>query len=137
MDLFVQCFDHVRRSVDRGPEFAPFSLPAADALVLSTPPSLLSIDLVANLALLLVRNGMHDKLHAASFARAIFPVAMLSEVTPFPVTARKPVHIKETHVSNVYLLHQFSKAFVLYQISLLDLRVLGSYFERVVSQASC
>lgn len=98
MDLLIQCFDHVRRSVNRGPVFASFSLPAADALVLRTATSLFGIDLVAKLALLGILNGLHDELHAASFTSAVFPVAVLSEVAPFPVTTVKPMLVEETHV---------------------------------------
>lgn len=98
MDLLVQCFDHVRRSVNRGPVFAPLSLPAADALVLRAPTSLFGIDLVAKLAFLGILNGLHDKLHAASFTSAVFPVAVLSEVAPFPVTTVKSMLVEETHV---------------------------------------
>ena len=110
MDFFVQCFDHVGRPVDRGPELSPFSLPAADALVLSTSASLLGIDFVAKLALLRVGNGVHDELHAASFTCAVFPVAVLSEVAPFPIAAGKTMHVEETHVWNNVLLFLFSKA---------------------------
>lgn len=98
MDLFIQCLDHVGRSVDRGPELAPFSLPAADAFVLSTSAALLGIDLVAKLTLLRVGNGVHNKLHAAGFTCTVFPVAVLSEMAPFPVATGKSVHVEETHV---------------------------------------
>lgn len=41
---------------------------------------------------------MHDEFHTASFTCTVFPIAMLSEVAPFPVAACKPVLVEETHV---------------------------------------
>lgn len=98
MNLLVQCFDHVRRALNRSPELAPFPLPAADAFVLGTAASLLDVDPVANLALLVDCNGGHDEFHTAGFTRAVFPVAMLSEVAPFPVTTGETVLVEEAHV---------------------------------------
>ena len=95
--------DHIRGTLNRGSEFTSFSLPAADALVFSASASLFGIDLVAQLALLGNLDGVHDKFHTAGFTCAVFSIAMLSEVTPFPVAAAKSVLVKKTHVLPCFL----------------------------------
>jgi hypothetical protein len=55
------------------------------------------VDFLAKLALLADGNGLHNEFHPACFTGAIFSVAVLSEVAPFPVTALKPMLVEETH----------------------------------------
>ena len=98
----LQRVDHIRGALNRGSEFTSLPLPAADALVFSASASLFSIDLVAELALLGHLDGVHDKFHTAGFTCAVFSIAMLSEVTPFPVAAAKSVLIEETHVLSCF-----------------------------------
>lgn len=43
---------------------------------------------------------LHNKFHTARFACAVFSVAVLSEMSPFPVAASKTVLIEEAHVSD-------------------------------------
>ena len=59
---------------------------------------MLGVELVAKLAFLLIRNRGHDKFHATCFTRAVLSIAVLSEVTPFPVAASETMLVKETHI---------------------------------------
>lgn len=95
--LFVQNLDHVVRPVNRGSEFAAFSLPAADPIYLCATAPLFRIDLVAKFAFLTDRDGLHDQFHTAGFTCAVLSVAMLSKVSPFPVATSKTVLVEEAH----------------------------------------
>ncbi len=95
--LFVQDLDHVVRPVNRGSEFAAFSLPAADPIYLCATAPLFRIDLVAEFAFLTDRDGLHNQFHTASFTCAVLPVAMLSKMPPFPVAASKTVLVEKAH----------------------------------------
>ena len=96
--LLVQNLDQIIRTINRRPEFPPFPLPAVDAIHLCASPSLFRFNLVADLAFLGVLERLHDKLHTAGFTRAVFSVAMLPEVSPFPIAAGKLMLIKEAHI---------------------------------------
>ena len=97
VDLTLQRFDDLVRSVNRGSELAPFPLPAADAVFFCTSAPLFGVNLVAELAFLMDWNGLHDQFHTARFPRAVLSVAMLSEVAPFPITTGKSMLVVETH----------------------------------------
>lgn len=97
-NLTVQHLDHVTGSVNRGPELATLPLPPADPINLCVSTSLFRVDLVAELAFLADRDRLHDEFHAACFTCAVFSVAMLSKVSPFPIAACKSMLVEEAHV---------------------------------------
>lgn len=97
IDLPFQRLDNLVGPVNGSPEFASLPLPAADAVLFCTPASLFGLDFVAELALLVDWNRLHDQFHTASFACAILSVAVLSEVAPFPITTGKSVLVVEAH----------------------------------------
>lgn len=97
-NLSIQHLDHVTGSVNRGPEFATLPLPPTDPIDLCVSASLFRVDLVAELAFLTDRDRLHDEFHPARFTCAIFSVAMLSKVSPFPIAACKSMLVEETHV---------------------------------------
>lgn len=86
------------RTVNRRSKLPPFPLPAVDAIHLCASPSLFRFNFVTELAFLGVLERLHDKLHTAGFTRAVFSVAVLSEVSPFPIAAGKFMLIKEAHI---------------------------------------
>jgi hypothetical protein len=97
VDLFLQHLHGIHRAVNGCRPLSGLPLPPRDALNLSRLPALLSVDLLAQLALGLHRHRLHDELHTTRFARAVLAVAVLPEVAPFPVTTLEPVLIKEAH----------------------------------------
>lgn len=103
INLLVQGSDHVVRPVNRGPEFAPLSLPTIDAILFRVPASLFGVDFVAELAFLADRDRLHNQFHPTRFPCAVFSVAVLSEVSPFPVATRKSMLVKEAHNSVSFL----------------------------------
>lgn len=99
VDLSVKTAYDLHGLLNGRSELAAFALPPADTVHFRRPTSHLRIDLLAKLAFLADGHRLHDQLHAACFANAILPIAVLSEVTPLPVAARKAVLIEEAHVS--------------------------------------
>ena len=95
--LFIQNLDHVVRPVDGGAKFAAFSLPAADPVYLCATTPLFRVDLVAKLTFLADRDSLHNQFHTASFTCAVLSVAMLSKMSPLPVTASETMLVEETH----------------------------------------
>lgn len=57
------------------------------------------LDLVAEFAFLVIVHRRHDELHAACFPGTVLSVAMLTEMSPFPIATLKPMLIVEAHVS--------------------------------------
>jgi len=99
IDLGVKTTNHLHRLVNRCTELVTLTLPAIDALDLGGPATHLGVDLLAQLALLAHRHGLHNELHAACFTDPILPIAVLAEVSPLPVATHEPVLIEEAHVS--------------------------------------
>ncbi len=97
VDLPIQGLDHLVRAVNRSSELATLSLPAVDSVLFRAPASLFGIDFVAELAFLADGNGLHDQFHTTRFARAILSVAVLSEVSPFPIAASKSMLVEKAH----------------------------------------
>lgn len=98
IDLSIQGFDHVVRAVNGSPELATLSLPAVDSVLFRAPAPLFGVDLVAELAFLADGNGLHNQFHATRFARTVFSVAVLSEVSPFPIATSKSMLVEKAHV---------------------------------------
>ncbi len=96
--LLVENLDHLIRTVNRSSEFPPFPLPPVDAVHLCASPSLFSVNFLAELALLRVVQRLHDEFHTTRFTRAVFSVAVLSKMSPFPIAAGKFMLIEEAHV---------------------------------------
>lgn len=99
VDLHVQSLDSSRGFVDRSPKLAAIALPSIDPIDLSGSTPHLCFNLVTKLALLVYVLGFHDEFHAAGFPSPVLPVAVLTEMSPLPVSALEPVLIVETHVS--------------------------------------
>lgn len=59
---------------------------------------MLRFDFLASLAF--VANGyrLHDQSHTARFSDSVLAIAMLSEVSPFPIAALEAVLVEEAHV---------------------------------------
>jgi len=71
--------------------------PSVDTLLLLHETPLLGVDLGADLALLVLGNCVHDQLHTASLAGAVFLRAMLTEVAPFIVATVHLILLIEAH----------------------------------------
>lgn len=76
-------------------------LPALNVTIHLVIPALLLLRVVAELANVSFGPGFVDKLQAASFAHAVFFVALLTEVPPAPVAACPASLVKVTHGSMV------------------------------------
>ena len=100
VDLLLQCLDDPRGPFNGREKFASLPPPTADAFNLSRFPALFGIDPLAQLALLVDRDGLHDKLHPTGFARSVFAVAMLAEVSPLPVAALETMLVVEAHLGS-------------------------------------
>lgn len=72
-------------------------LPSVDTLLLFHETPLLGVDLGADLALLVLGDCVHDQLHTASLASAVFFRAVLTEVAPFVVTKVHLILLIEAH----------------------------------------
>ena len=107
VDLGVETFNILARPIDGRPEFAALLLPAADTLKFLLTSSELGLDFIACLAFVADRVGGHDEFHATGLARAVLPVAVLTEVAPLPVATLEDVLIEETHV---VLIRMWSRA---------------------------
>lgn len=88
------------RSLDGGISVA-LPLPALNVTVHLVIPALLFLCVVAELANVSFGPGFVDKLQAASFAHAVFFVALLTEVPPAPVAACPAGLVKVAHGSTV------------------------------------
>ena len=97
-NLFFQSLDNIPRTVNRRAKPASFSLPTADSLHLCQLSSVFRFNLVAQFAFLADWNGLHDEFHATCFTCSIFSIAMLSEMSPFPITTLESVLIEKAHV---------------------------------------
>lgn len=91
-DLF-----HVVFGLFNGGFPVPLSPPSLHVLGHLVVPSLLFLDLVAQFTVSWHVIRIIDQLQATSFARSIFLVALLSEVTPFPVTTLPPRLFEVAH----------------------------------------
>lgn len=76
-------------------------LPALNVTIHLVIPALLLLRVVAELANVSFGPGFVDKLQAASFAHAVFFVALLTEVPPAPVAACPASLVKVAHGSRV------------------------------------
>ena len=99
IDLGVKPSYHLQGLFDGRSELATFALPPTNTVHLRRSSSHLRVDLLAELAFLADGYRLHDQLHAARFTDTVLPIAVLSEVTPLPIAARKTVLIEEAHVS--------------------------------------
>ncbi|KAF5588947.1 hypothetical protein FPCIR_6976 [Fusarium pseudocircinatum] len=88
------------RSLDGGISVA-LPLPALNVTVHLVIPALLFLRVVTELANVSLGLGFVDKLQAASFAHAVFFVALLTEVPPAPVAAYPAGLVKVAHGSMV------------------------------------
>jgi len=72
-------------------------LPSVDTLLLLQETPLLGVDLGADLALLVLGYCVHDQLHTASLAGAIFFRTVLTEMAPFVVATVHLILLIEAH----------------------------------------
>lgn len=76
----------------------PFALPTVDILPHFVPPTLLFLDLFAQLAVATLIGRIIHQLQPASFARAVFFRALLPEVSPLPVATLPASLLEVAHV---------------------------------------
>ena len=100
MNLLIKLLDLLVGLLDTCPMLRGIFLPAIDLVLFPNSPSSLCVQLIAELAFLADWLSLHDEFHAARFTGPILSVAVLPEMTPFPVTTSKTVLIEETHVSD-------------------------------------
>lgn len=101
MDLLVELSDFIVGFVNACPMLRGVFLPTADLVLLLDLPTLFRVQFVTELAFLANRMSLHNKFHATRFTGTIFPVTVLTEIAPFPVTTGESVLIKEAHVSSL------------------------------------
>ena len=97
IDLTLQSLDVAQRLLDAGLVALRLAAPAVVVIDVLGAAALFGLNLEAELAFLGQAQGLVDHLHAAGFAGAVFCLAVLAEVAPFPVAASVDVLFVEAH----------------------------------------
>lgn len=93
----VQTLDNLLRTLNGCCKPASFFLPAANAVHFLRPTSSFRFEFLAMLAHAFDLQRCHDKLRAACFTCAVFPIAVLSEVIPFEIATLKLSLVVKAH----------------------------------------
>ncbi len=93
-DLFGPC---------NGGRPVPLLPPAVNAVQFRRSTPLLRFEFLAMLAIASYRDCCHNKLSAACFTRAVFPVAVLPEVVPFEVATLKFSLVVKAHFVTTFV----------------------------------
>ena len=99
VDLSVKSLDDIDRLFDRRSEPTTITLPTLNSVYFRSPTAHLGVDLFTEFAFLADGHGRHDEFHTACFTCTVFTIAVLAEMSPFPVAANETVLIEEAHVS--------------------------------------
>lgn len=75
----------------------PLTAPSVDIIAHFHNPPLLLVDVVAQLAPILLFDGCEDKLQATCLACSVFFIALLLELAPSPIAARPACLPEVTH----------------------------------------
>lgn len=99
VNLLVEVFDNLVGSFDGSLQLTALGLPSLDLYYFCSTTAELSVNFLADLALVVASDDRIDELHAASLSGSILAVAVLMEAVPLPVAAGPHDLVEEAHVS--------------------------------------